>query len=236
MYLPGKGGKALIERKLHIVDDLIAKALIGIDIIKPKGIILDPARDIMTVASCKNLEVPIMSSSQRPQTRATIFSNNKKILTIPPHSNVAVPVAGPKHQRLQLPHDRDLIFEPQKLDTLSVYAHLVDHEMSSVFIRNDTDFPISLPCKAKLDVVIDIEAAGCFAVDSSQHDLAARSLKRSPKWIKSGLRKLVAAIAAFTIATTASPTEETHTTGVIIHGTPEAKASIAAAVTDFSSL
>lgn len=54
IYLPGKTGVALIERDFHIVDNLTIKALIGIDIIKPEGIVLDVARNLTTITSCNN--------------------------------------------------------------------------------------------------------------------------------------------------------------------------------------
>ena len=41
IYLPGSKGTALISREFHIVDHLSAKALIGIDVMKPEGILLD---------------------------------------------------------------------------------------------------------------------------------------------------------------------------------------------------
>ncbi len=238
MYLPGKNGTALIEREFHIVNDLTAKALVGIDVMKPERIVLDLGKNIMTVGSCRDIEVPITSSSQRPQVRASVFSNNSKKMMIPPHSNVAIPVSGPKRRALDLPENRDFIFEPQKLDTLSVYAHIVDHNMSEIFVRNDTDRPITLAPKVKLGMVSDYEAAGCFSIviDSSQHDLAARTPKRSPNWIKTGLRKLIAAAAAFSAAMVPAAAEEIHSTGVTVHGTPEARSMLSATVTDFPSL
>ena len=236
MYLPGKNGHgtALIEREFHVVDNLTAKALVGIDIIKPEGIVIDPAKGLMTVCSCKNLEVAITSSSQRPQTKATVFSNKR--MSIPLHSNVAVPVAGLKRRQLSLPDDRDLIFEPHKLEALSVYAHIVDHQMTNVFVRNDTDHTVTLPAKARLGMITDYKAAGCFAVDALNHDLATRAPKRSPSWIKTGLQKLVAATAAFSAAIGPAITEKTHSTGVTIHGPQEAQDSIAAVVTKFLTL
>ena len=142
MYIPGKDGygTALIHREFYVVDNLAAKALVGIDIIKPEGIILDVARNLMTISSCRNIQVPITSVSNRPQTNATVFS--KKIMSIPPHSNVAIPIAGPKSRKLELPPDRDFIFEPQRLDHLSVYAHVIDCNIFQVFVRNDTESTI----------------------------------------------------------------------------------------------
>ncbi len=236
MYLPGgNGAVALIERELHIVDDLTAKALIGIDIMKPEGMMIDLQRDIMRIGACRGLEVPIVVASRGSRTTATIYSSKK--LIIPPHSNMAVPVTGPK-KRLQLPKDRDFIFEPQTLDTLSAYAHIVDHTVSSVFVRNDTDKPVTLPRRQKLGKVSDYEATDCYAVDPENHELAIKAPKRQPGWIKTNLRRLVAGVAAFSaaIAPQANVNEVIHPTGVTIHGTPAASSAIATAVDAFPSL
>ena len=82
MYLPSKNGSgtvALIEREFHVVDDLTAKALIGIDILKPEGIILDLQNDVMKIGSCRNLEVPIIVTPRGSRTNSTIYSS-KRIL------------------------------------------------------------------------------------------------------------------------------------------------------------
>ena len=50
---------ALIRREIHIVDNLFAKALIDIDIIKPEAIILDTNKDLAVIESCDLLQVSI---------------------------------------------------------------------------------------------------------------------------------------------------------------------------------
>ena len=56
MYILGPNGKvALIRRKIHIVDELSAKALISIDIMKPKGIVLDTNKDLAIIGLCQSL-------------------------------------------------------------------------------------------------------------------------------------------------------------------------------------
>ena len=53
IYIPSPNGKvALIRRKIYIVDELSAKALVGINIIKPEGIILDTNKDLAIIGSC----------------------------------------------------------------------------------------------------------------------------------------------------------------------------------------
>ena len=51
IYILGPNSIVLIRREVYIIDDLSTKALIGIDIIKPKGIILDISKDLITIGS-----------------------------------------------------------------------------------------------------------------------------------------------------------------------------------------
>ena len=142
MYLQSSNGNtALIDREFHVIDNLTAKALIGIDIMKPEGMVIDLGTNIMKIGACKDLPIPIDITSKGARVNTTIFS--RKGMVLPPHTNVPVPVTGAKRP-LSLPTDRDFIFEPFTHDTLSVYTHIVDYNMSEVFIRNDTNYEIML--------------------------------------------------------------------------------------------
>ena len=149
---------------------------------------------------------------------------------------MAVPIAGLKRRRLELPDDCDLTLGPHKLETLSVYAHVVDHQMITVLVRNDTARPINLLAKAKLRVITDYEAAGCFAIGFSHHGLASRAPKHSLNWFKTGIQKLMAAAAVFSAAIARIVTEKIHSTGVTIHSIAESQNSISAIIADFPTL
>ena len=233
LHFFGPDGIALIEREFHVVDDLTATALIGIDIIKPEGICLDFGKDVAKFGCCDNLAIPIEVHSHGKQINRTVFS--KKEVSIPPRSNVAVAVEGPCHKGLDLPAGRDFLFEPQAHTTLSVYTHIVDEKMSSVFVQNDTDRPILLPKNVKLGHVMEYEENGCYSVDSDHQELAVKPPKRR-NWFKKALRGAMATAAAFGAAITSTPQEFVHPTGVTIHGTPTATSSIANVVDQFPNL
>ena len=73
MYIPGNSNKvALINHKIHIVDELSAKALIGIDIMKPEAI--DTGKDLVIIESCDSLQVPVSMITKSPRTNTTIVS------------------------------------------------------------------------------------------------------------------------------------------------------------------
>ena len=62
-YLPGENSTALIKREFYLINNLTTKALIRINIIKSKGIILDVVRNIITITLYKDIRVPITSAS-----------------------------------------------------------------------------------------------------------------------------------------------------------------------------
>lgn len=224
MYLPAtNGATALIKREVHIVDNLSANTLISVNILKPEGMIIDLDKNLIIIQSCQNLEVPIKASGKGSRTNTTVFSQAH--IVVAPHTNKRIQITGPRHRALRLPTNRDLIFKPEKLDSLSVYAHVVDCHISHIFIRNDTNEAIKLPRNVKLGHVTEYEAAECFPVKAFHSDLAARPPKkaRATNWVKSNLQRLVAAAAAFTavvptISTAAAVPEAVHSTGATIYG------------------
>ena len=74
LYLPSYTRTALIEREFYIVDDLAAKVLIGVDILKPKGIVIDLDKNIIIIRLYQDLEVLINVSSKGSRINATVFS------------------------------------------------------------------------------------------------------------------------------------------------------------------
>ena len=236
MYLPGSKGTAMITREVHIVDNLSANVLIGIDIMKPEGMVLDLPRDVLVVGSCEGLEVPISTCTKPSRVDTAIFSKTRKVIA--PHTDIKVLVQARRKPLRDLPADRDFIFEPAQHDSLSVCAHIVDHTMSEILVRNDTDQPITLPKRTKLGRVVEYEAQGCYAVEADVQDLAHRPAKATQtSWIKKTVAAAMAVAAAFNAATTLPQTEVAHPTGVIMYDSGStAIPSLSAAVEAFPSL
>ena len=163
MYLQSSNSNiALIDREFYVIDNLTAKALIGIDIIKPKSIVIDLDINIMKIGACKDLLIPINITSKGARVNTTIFS--RKGIVLPPYTNILVPITGAKRP-LSLPTDRDFIFEPYTHNTLLVYTYIVDYNISEVFIRNDTNYKITLQRRTKLGNITKYNAAGVFVVN-----------------------------------------------------------------------
>ena len=158
------GRRALIERECYIVDKLTAKALIGVNILKPERIVIDFDTDLMTIKSCRDIQVPFGCVSKQATKQATVFS--KKRIIVPPHSRMAVPVVGAKHRPLQLPKDRDFLFEPSCLDSLTTFAHVVDYKVNDVLVQNSTDYNVVLGRKTRLGNLEEYEATSCYRIDT----------------------------------------------------------------------
>ena len=141
--------------------------------------ILDIKKDVIIIDSYKDIQISFIFINHRPQTRATIFNNNQKKIIISLHFNMTVLISDFKCRSLKLSYDRDFLFESQKLDTLSIYIHIVNHNISKVFIKNNINYTISLSRKVKLKMVINYEITRCYVINFVEHNLVTKTLKRS---------------------------------------------------------
>ena len=108
MYFLNKNKIAIIERKLHIINNLIIKALIDIDIIKSKRIIINLNNDIIKVNIYNNIEVSIVAIIKRSFISAIVY-NSKRVIILA-YFNVVVLITK-LEKVLKLLNDRDLLFE-----------------------------------------------------------------------------------------------------------------------------
>ena len=59
-YLPGKDGRiAYFQREVHLINNLKANLLMGIDILSPENIYIDPSREIATIRSCEDVQLAL---------------------------------------------------------------------------------------------------------------------------------------------------------------------------------
>ncbi|KAI1000709.1 hypothetical protein K3495_g7487 [Podosphaera aphanis] len=151
----GKGNAGHIKRELHVVDNLPAKILLGIDIMTPAGWSVDFDSKTLSLPHGANIQVPIITRSKVPESStAQIFT--KQRLTVPPHSRSLVPILGKNGAPLELP-DCDLIFQPKQNPTLTTFAHLVSKHTNKILVQNNTSESYSLLENALLGEVIDVE-------------------------------------------------------------------------------
>ena len=192
--LPGNDGRiAYFQREVHLVDNLKANLLLGIDILAPEGIVMDLSAKIAVVKSCDSVVIPLSVETRSPRIQKTIFSEKRMI--IPAHSRKSLPVRGPKGRSLDLPQDRDLLFEPGPKQKVSVFAHIVDHTMSAIYVQNDTDSDVTIPRNTRLGDVVEYEADGCFLATPEDINLAAKPPKSQAKsgWLRQAWKATLAA-------------------------------------------
>ena len=173
--------------------------------------------------------------NRRPQnTRVHQASANDENAE-PARTNYAVPIILPKH--IPLPRDRDFMFEPGQLDQLSPCAHIVNADASHIFVRNDTDTPVTLGRKQNLGTLSEYELAGCFPVnpDLDLERLAAKPPRKEQK-PRFNLRRMLATAAAFTAAIVAPVLENMHPTGVTVYGDAPTRNLLDSVVNEFPNL
>ena len=175
VYLPGDSAIAHIRQEFHLVKNLKANVLIGIDILGSEGIDVLLMEKTATIRSCCGIQIPISVELKRMnQVNWGVFS--KELMMIPPATKAIVPVQGPKRKPFQqlLPVDQDFLFEPDMTATnASVYTHVVDHEMLGIQVFNDTATNITIPKGTQMGTIVEYKADGCFLVDAANAPLSA---------------------------------------------------------------
>ena len=170
----GKPAIASITHQLHLVDDLKARILVGMDVLGPEQAVIDIGRQRLTLPACKQFSTELTIVPKRRQTNRTVLAN--KLVAVPAHSVAAVPI------RLkgvsQLASDQDFLFQPV-LQGLNLgpqrgpRAHIIDTNFTFVEVQNATNRTVVIPRKARLGKVLDYKEEGCYAVDASETHLAA---------------------------------------------------------------
>ena len=249
LYLPGKGRTALLQQEYYVVDDFRANMLIEIDILGPVGAVIDLVNNTMSISTYDGIEIPITTEikSQNQVVRA-IYTAQRVV--IPPKTKTIIAIQGSQRKgsrkstftenTLTLPKDRDLLFEPGKECLVSIYAHIIDHTLSSVQVYNDFNEPLVVSKRTRLGSVVEYEADGCFNVSAENANLAAATLliKSSKKsWARRNITRLLAATAAFgAVINTASTSETTLINGITVYGELSVVNQINDVVNKFPSL
>lgn len=108
--LNGSNVTCQLSQEAHVVDDLTAGLLIGIDNLAPNDIVLDFGRRLAIIGACQIAEVPLQIQS-KPHHRELQPVYAASAVIIPPHSNANIPLRL-RRSLAQLPLDRDHILEP----------------------------------------------------------------------------------------------------------------------------
>lgn len=186
IYIAGKDDKGIavaqLQHAIHIVDDLRAKVLIGMDILGPEEVVMDIGRRKMRFPQCGQIVAPLTITPKSTEGRVDRLVRSAKRIIVPPFS-----IKGILVNTKPLPANRDYLFQPHPRPVLNlgleggVFKHVIDASFHSVLVRNATQKPISIPARAKLGKLYDYNADGCYLADPSNAHLAANSSWKQPK-------------------------------------------------------
>ena len=187
----------------------------------PEGISMDLANQAAMIGSCGGIRVQLsIETRSAGAVRRAVFSQARTV--IPPHTRQALPVHGAKRKSLDLPKDRDMLFEPGCKQEVSVFAHIVDHTMNAVFVQNDSEKDVVIPRNTRIGDVVEYEADGCYLATPNDAGLAAKPAKSS----RSGWWKRALATAAVVTATAGAFYSGTSNASSPMPVTPETTSSI----------
>ena len=161
-------------REVHLVNELKAKMLVGMDIMKPEGIDILSSHTVASISSCK-VKVPI---KLKPKGRAVRQSvHTKQSVTVPPHSQILISI----HFTNPLPKSRDFLFEPDDESLLSLYTHLVDSSLSAVLAKNESEMPIQVPRNRRMGTVAEADFDSCYHASSNHEEITNLATRRPRK-------------------------------------------------------
>ena len=155
LYVPsivkGKPSLAHLRREVHIVDDLKAKILMGVNILGPERILIDVGEEKLLIRSCDNLTADIkVKAKDNVKVRRHIRNQKKMVLLFNTMTRLSIEL----RTSTPLPN-RDYLFE---LSYLGVYAYIVDANISFICVKNNTDSAIIIPRYAGLGILVEYNA------------------------------------------------------------------------------
>ena len=135
------------HRPVHIVNDMRAKLLIGMDVIGPEGWMLDFRQSKVTFPNLDNISVKMaITSKDNENVRRFIRASRKQI--IPPKTVSKVYIRKPRN----LP-DRDYLFEPSRMEA---YASVMEADTNFVLVSNESEAPLLISEGSRLGRIHDL--------------------------------------------------------------------------------
>ena len=236
LLLPGKSDigepvLAEITVDVHLVNDLRANMLIGMDTMGPEGIDIITTKRHAYVTSC-NMRIPVNIKPRGTRVRRAVKATNDVL--VKPGEQVTIPV----NYHAQLP-ERDLLFEPDQSE-LTLYAHIVDTSVDSILARNESSTPVSITKKTRLGFITELPYDNCYLATPEVAELAAKPPKKHRQygWTRQVLKAATAYLASTSVAASvetvpqeataveAKPTETMLPNSVTVHGSPRDPATI----------
>ncbi|KAI1004620.1 hypothetical protein K3495_g3590 [Podosphaera aphanis] len=111
IFMPGSNNTTPhIRREFHIMENLDAKILLGIDIASPEGWLIDLKNEELVMPHCQGISVPISTKVRAPISTTRVFATSKT--RVPSHSRKLIKVGNKDGSKINLPvHDK--LYEPK---------------------------------------------------------------------------------------------------------------------------
>lgn len=170
----GKSAREHIHKEFHLMKDLRCKTLLSVDILAAEQIIFNTADKIMITLTCKNLIV-LIKIAFKPNARIKRVVYFKDQTLISSKSVVRMPIYL---KRKKLFDDKNYLFESNQEQLTSIlkdvggfYAHICNINMTCVQVRNDRGIAVSIPRRARLRILTEYEAEGCYQLNNAYHEV-----------------------------------------------------------------
>ena len=187
-FVPGltKSGEQAIAhftRELHLVKELKAKVLIGMDILGPEGIDVSHSKRKIVISSCDDFTANLIITPKGQRTERTVRA--LKRVQVPAHSIMTIPV---RIRGKSLPEDRDYLFEPKAFTELGseggFLAHVINANIVGVQMRNCSDEAFVVPKNFGVGTITDYAEEGCYLASDDDAHLAIKSSTKIGWWSK----------------------------------------------------
>lgn len=133
-FLAGRAVRRRSHAKPSLPTNLQAKMLIGVDILSPKGIILDVHAGRATIRCCDDIKIPLSIASRDGR------RFHQKMVSKERNNNPAGRAQASGSLKRRIPNDRDFLFEAvDKRASTMFYAGIVDCNTTAIIARNDSD-------------------------------------------------------------------------------------------------
>ena len=160
-----------IIKEIHLMNNLKTNLLIENDVLKPESIDIFTFTSSTFIKSCNvtiSITMQIRSTSQIRLIHAIETS-------ISANSEIAISI----HKITIL--DRDYMFESKELINLSIYAHIIDSNTTTILIRNENDKSIRILRNFRLKNLIELDYSNVLQMSTKHSNLALRILKFTHK-------------------------------------------------------
>jgi hypothetical protein len=218
IFFKADNGRAKLTIEAHLVDNLKAQLLIGMDVLGPEGFTLDFSRCQASIGSCKDFTFPIAIAAKPNHVAARpVYADGT--ITIQPGQSAAIPVCV----KTKLPTDREYIFDPAhtKLDML---AQITDTNFAQVDVFNSTSVPQRIRRKDRIGTLFEGDFTSAYAITP---DAAALCLQpREHRYDKDRPRPQLVE----ELATMSADTHITLPNGVTVYGDSDTIVKLKAAV------